>query len=609
MTVVKLNAKEAHKRQKTYTEGLATGGYDVGLVVGKAFVESIRDLGYRSTGTAANELIDNAAQAGAENIHVVFGYPDGARKPNAIAIIDDGIGMIPEMTRAALLWGGTDRHGNRDLFGRYGYGLPSASVSQGRRVEVYSRPKQSDFHRAHLDLDEISEGKSLEEGRVSIAKPVVGELPDFVTGYIAEHFPGGIDKVRTVVVWSTLDHLTYTTSERLENLLLETFGVTYRNLLRGMSVSVNGKNVEAVDPLFITEGARFYDVDSDRAEAVEPLSFEIKDRDSKDVLGTVTARFSVMPPTFARKDKAREIGSRGKNGNQRWPIIRDHNGLIVLRAGRQIDVVTRGLPRVFVNYDRNIGIEVDFPPTLDEYFGITTNKQQITLSERILQLLDENDVWRTFDRLRKRDKELRADMTAEYDGVPNGKDEDEGRPSEQAMTEASEFDPPAPESERRSEREEQGREEAVKDLIEKGVPKGEAERVIEAVEKERPFRVEVEHNPEGPFYRVDLKGGQVVLLINSAHRFYTDVYAAVSGPDGARIRQALEVLLFVLGKSEIDASDDRELFYQSERQEWSRRLNVALAKLEDLIDLTPEEPEAAETGDSSAEEEPTEAPT
>jgi hypothetical protein len=190
-------------------------------------------------------------------------------------------------------------------------------------------------------------------------------------------------------------------------------------------------------------------------------------------------------------------------------------------------------------------------------------------------------------------------MTAEYDAPPSEEDE---RPSELAMAEAVQLDPPVVESERRSEREEQSREEAVKDLVKKGVPKGEAERVIEAVEKDRPFRVEVEKNPEGPFYRVDFKGGQIVLLINSSHRFYTDVYAAVTGPDGARIRQALEVLLFVLGKSEIDASDDRELFYQSERQEWSRRLNVALAKLGTLIDLTPEEPEDSEAATPDPEE-------
>jgi hypothetical protein len=31
------------------------------------FIESMRSLGYRTTGSAINELIDNAGEAGAEN--------------------------------------------------------------------------------------------------------------------------------------------------------------------------------------------------------------------------------------------------------------------------------------------------------------------------------------------------------------------------------------------------------------------------------------------------------------------------------------------------------------------------------------------------------------
>ncbi|HEY0316764.1 MAG TPA: ATP-binding protein [Solirubrobacterales bacterium] len=584
--IAKLDSDAVHKRQQELVDDISEAGFDVGLTVGKAFVESIRDIGYRSTGTAANELIDNSAQAGAENVHICFGYSDGSRKPSSVAVIDDGIGMVPGMTRAALLWGGTDRHNNRDLFGRFGYGLPSASVSQGRRVEVYSKPGKGGFHRAVLDLDDIASGKNLSKGRVSIPKPEKAKLPEFVVDYIAQQFPGGSEAANTVVVWSSLDRLTFRTTDRLENHLLETFGVTYRNHLRKIGVAVNGKPAEPVDPLFTTEGARFYDLDEDRAQPEEPLSFDVRDRDTKKVIGKIRARFSVMPPSFASIDKKKE--ARGGNANKRFAIIKDHNGLIVLRAGRQIDVVTNGLPTVFVNYDRYVGLEIDFPPALDEYFGVTTHKQQITLSERILQLLDENGVWKTLEQLRKRSREMRADLTAAYDSPPN---EDDKRPSEIAMEEAVEFDPPEPESERKAKKEEEGREAAIDDLVSKGVSRQDAEQVVETVEKDRPFRVEVESNPEGPFYRAELRGGQVVLLVNSKHRFYTDVYAAASGPDGARFRQSLEVVLFVMAKAEVEASGERELFYKSERQLWSSRLTVALAKLGDVIDLSPEEAE------------------
>lgn len=592
-----IDSKKAHKNQQEYVDQILQEGFDFGLTVAQAFVESIRDLGYKSTGTALNEIVDNAAQAGAENIHVVFGYAEGSRKPTQIAAMDDGIGMVPDMVRASLVWGGTDRHDSRDLFGRYGYGLPSASVSQGRRVTVYSRTDDGPFHAVTLDLEDIEKGKYIVNGRVTVPEPVELDLPEFVSDYASEHFPGGVEATRTIVVWDKLDKTTYRQSDKLENLLLETFGVTYRNLLRNFNVSVNGKKVEPVDPLFLDESARFFDFDDDRAEAVEPLSFDVRQQGTKDVLGTVKVRFSVMPPTFGAIDKNKD--AQGSNRNPRFPILKDHNGLIVLREGRQIDVVTRKLPTTFVNYDRYLGVEIDFPATLDEEFGITTHKQQITLSERILTLLNENNVWKTLRAMRQQAKEMRADLTAAYDSL---EDPEEKRPSEVAMEEASKLDPSAPPSERRTKAQEEGRESAVDDLVDKGVPREDAERIVETVEKERPFRVEIESNPEGPFYRVILRGGQVTLIINSSHAFYTDVYAAVGGPDGARVRQALEVLLFVLGKSELDSVDDRQLFYASERQEWSRRLQVALSKLGTVIDLDPEDPEPVDTEEETVQD-------
>src|SRR5579884_2835990 len=117
-------------------------GLDFGLTLAAAFVRGIRDLGYKSTATALDELIDNALQAEAKMTRVAFGYQEAtSKKPSAIAVIDDGHGMDPDMIRVAVMWGGTHRENDRSGIGRYGYGLPSASVSQGRRFTVYSRPE------------------------------------------------------------------------------------------------------------------------------------------------------------------------------------------------------------------------------------------------------------------------------------------------------------------------------------------------------------------------------------------------------------------------------------------------------------------------------------
>lgn len=118
-------------RQKAYVEKLTKSNFKFGLTVGTAFVRGIRDIGYKHTGTALDELIDNAFEAGASNVHVILNDDGTGRGGNVtqIAVLDDGSGMIPEMIRLSILWGGTDRENSRSGIGRFGYGLPSSCVS------------------------------------------------------------------------------------------------------------------------------------------------------------------------------------------------------------------------------------------------------------------------------------------------------------------------------------------------------------------------------------------------------------------------------------------------------------------------------------------------
>src|SRR5690606_12727719 len=107
-----------------------------------------------------------------------------------------------------------------------------------------------------------------------------------------------------------------------------------------------------------------------------------------------------------------------------------------------------------------------------------------------------------------------------------------------------------------------------------------AKEILVEKAKEQPYKVRHEDNEGAPFYRLAQVGGQKVLYINRAHRFYRDLYAhRLSSP---HVRYALETLLFVLGTCEIQSKEDLHLFYQSERNEWSRRLTAALTKLDGL---------------------------
>lgn len=558
------------ERQRKYVERIEKEGFDFGLTVAASFVRSIRDLGYRNCATALDELVDNSVEQGAENVHVAFGLGKSGAKPESLAVIDDGYGMVPTMVRASVIWGGTDREGSRSLFGRYGYGLPSASVSQGRRFTVFSRTEEGPFVAVTVDTDEIAEGKHLVDNRVVIPPPVESELPDWVRQYAQKHFPGGVSAVRTVVVWEKLDRLTWKTKSVLEPRLLEHFGLIYRGFLRQTRIVVNGREAEPLDPLFTTPGARYYDLDSDRAVALPPLTFQMKDAEG--VEHTVTLRMSTMPPTFFAVDKTKKAS--GKNANPRLAVRRDTNGFVVCRNGRQIDVVTRNPITTFVNYDRNIGLELDFPAALDEEFGVTTAKQSITISDRVWDKLRDAGFPRILESARRAAKEDRDDVEASTSpGTP--------RPSESTMEQAEEIIRRRPDAAEAEQEAEENLNELVKDIVkETGVAPDVVRETKEVEAKEQPYKVVVESLPGGPFFRVKPVGGQTILYLNKSHRFFTDVYSAVKGQDGARMRAALELLLFAIGLCELDAPKAVRAMYASEKVEWSNRLAVLLELLD-----------------------------
>ena len=121
--------------------------YEFPLFDGRHAVESQRKSACKSTARAAREIIDNAVEAGAKNVWVVFKRPTENERDkherrdavSAVAFIDDGPGMVPAMARYALSWGGGTHFNEPTGIGRFGFGLPNSSINQTRRVEVYTR--------------------------------------------------------------------------------------------------------------------------------------------------------------------------------------------------------------------------------------------------------------------------------------------------------------------------------------------------------------------------------------------------------------------------------------------------------------------------------------
>lgn len=561
-------------RQRSYAKDKEAEGFDFGLTVADAFVRGIRDIGYRDTGRALDELIDNAIQSEASKILLAFGFDKSSdAKPTSIAVVDNGHGMDPEMLRLAVIWGGTHRENDRTGFGRYGYGLPSSCVSQGQRFTVFSLVEGGGMNAVTLDLEQIGAGDYTDEnGRIVVPLAGAASLPRWIAKAIRDQL--GIDDFEhgTVVLIEKLDRLSWKTRNGLERHLLQGIGITYRNFLRHTGIWVGDKRVEPLDPLFTTPGSRFYDLDEDRAEALEDQSFEVKDPDTRKSVGTVKVRYSSIPPSFARVDKSVE---RGKN-NPRFEILADHNGIIVMREGRQIDVVSQRPWLSVNNDDRYWGCEIDLPATLDEEMSITTSKQRVILSERIWNLLKEKGVLANIAVLRRRYDDEKAKARVRREEVMTA------QASGKAMTAAEKFrTEKAPETPERRQKSQQALEREVDRRAEgSGVDRETVKKQVEREVQQTPYKVSEESMKGAPFFRVEQVGPQKVLYLNTAHRFYRDVYA---GPEStSRLRSALEIVLFSIGVGEVDAEVDRLLFYETERGAWSTQLEIALAQFEKI---------------------------
>lgn len=569
--------KNGLEAQKAYVSGMTRqGNFKFGLMVGAAFIRGIRDIGYKHTGSALAELADNGFQAGAENIHIAMEKNKSGAKVTALAVIDDGHGMIPDMIRFSVMWGGTHRENDRNGIGRYGYGLPSASVSQGKRFIVYSCPRGgSEFHAVTVDVDGISEGKySDATGEIIIPAAASAKLPKFVQDHITAQFPGGKLDHGTVVVIENLDKVSHNSVNGLRNHLLEFFGVTYQKLLRNAQIVVDDTVLEPIDPLFTTPGFRFYDIDADRAQALDPVRIEVKGEDGKEVKGVMEVRFSYMPATFGSIDKAKR--AEGKNQNARFHVMKEYNGILFYRMGRFLDVVRYTPLHTFQNNDRYFKIEVDFPAVLDEYFNVSTSKQRVDVSDKIWEKLKEAGIVKAI-------ATLSAKYTAEKNRmkVDEDKKSAEGkRASEEAMEEtAKALRPPAAEIQQKQEErgEEQIKKVAEKRAVDTGQPVGRVEEQLRLELKGHRYKLSHENVPGAPFFRVYQLGGTMMMALNTAHRFYSELYAGpASTPE---IRAALEVLLFSIGECINSAPDQTRAVYDLELPEWSKRLDFALLQL------------------------------
>lgn len=212
-------------------------------------LESMRSVGY-SLNAAVADLVDNSISASAQTIDIDL-EPTAA---NHIAILDDGIGMSPEKAVEALRLAGSVSPRTKSDLGKFGLGLKTASLSQGRRLTVVTK-RMGEVTALRWDIDHIrSTGKwSL----LRLSPDEINSLP-WVSRLLSK-------KNGTLVLWENLDLLLGDTTDAGETIrdqvspLIDSLALIFHRYLNRkqerIHITVNGNVVEPHDP-FLTANTR-----------------------------------------------------------------------------------------------------------------------------------------------------------------------------------------------------------------------------------------------------------------------------------------------------------------------------------------------------------------
>ncbi len=371
-------------------------------------VKALRDSGYKSTAHALAELIDNAIEADARTVEV-FCVESAAlvteRVRHAIeeiAVLDNGSGMDATTLRRALKFGDGTRAERRGI-GRFGMGLPNSSMSQCTKVEVWSWQNGPDNALyTYLDLKEVKAGMD------DVPDPVLDPLPE-----TWRKLSEDVGQSGTLVLWSELDRVqwrgaaaTLKNTESLIGRIYRRFIADGRVVIRLVPVRGGAETEKAIearanDPLFLTAPSatpppfdttamyKPFGAGTESKVGVQPFPIDIDG-----VTHTVTVRSSIAKVEARRSDLENspwpEQYKTRHPGDTPWGKHAGRNqGISLVRADRELDLDsswTNGYDPI----DRWWGVEIDFPPALDEIFGVTNNKQ----SAMIFSSLSAFD-WRT----------------------------------------------------------------------------------------------------------------------------------------------------------------------------------------------------------------------
>lgn len=475
-------------------------------------IESLRHLGYGNYEALA-DIVDNSIDAEARNINIRIFQREGHHE---IWVGDDGNGMGRDTLDQAMKLGSeTPRDKNSDL-GKFGMGLVTASLSIARRCHVITVASDGVLSSA-WDVDEIVEKnafvKHLDDATADEAKMLFDGIGDKPSG--------------TLIILSKIDSLTNWNTSSFATNLRNHLGRVHRHFLRsGLTITINGEEIPAIDPLELSDKATEIVIDENII-----VSFT---SDGEKQTEDVRVRI-VLIPEEPLNERAIDKSMKAQ-------------GFYVLRNQREVmDANSLDFFTKHNDFNRMRG-ELFFPGTLDKVVGIEFTKRQVKFDQSIrdqlkvvIEPICKSLKARVGNERRAKTSAIQQELHARSAKVISEKDKllikpkarIEKRSSPTNVRDDRITEPSGTEKERRN------------------------LRRIQDVQSRLGCEIREERlGPNGQVYESDMEGRKIILRYNVEHPFYQRFI--VDNLDEPRIVAAVDFLIYSLASAEWKMLDDGE---------------------------------------------------
>lgn len=569
--------------------------------------DALRNTGYKSIENAISEIIDNSIEAEAKDIFVLVSESvdeiTNRKYVSEFAFLDNGFGMDMEKLESCLGIGFTTRSARKGI-GRFGVGLPQASLHVCPSVDVYSwQNGYENCKKVFLDINLVRTGE-----QTQIDDPVNSSIPEKLKKFLRYNTSDkqyDFTQSGTLVHWKKCDRVSPKTIRSLFQRLEFALGQKFRYLIKDNEHNIRlihveneefSFNIMPNDPLMLMKpnyvlgnpdnaeiplckildnsGVPLFEpyTNDDCKDGIVHIPVEYQDKDTRDIKKSVVeVAFSKVKDIFYDQTA---FPSKDPGRTEMGKHVAKMEGISIVRAGREIDF---GMFDFYKNINqpehRWWGCEIRFNPELDEAFGVSNNKQHVELRDVKIGDYGEGElkpVWlqiysvvhKTIDEIYKKNKEIRKksrtieDLRTPTSDIINTVEENNDAESETANIK---------------------KETPVEELIEKtrevlgeqGINSVTEEEVIQYMKNK--VNLSYKDLRNGPFFDYSFALGSCRVDINTSHIFYLKFFPYIESSPETKTAFELFIAAFVKTIDETAIGDRKEIA-DVIVQEWNTKL-------------------------------------